>query len=364
MTKKAMPWLGLLLACAVRKPAVWREPECPAWTRHERPAEYPADRYIVGIGAVSGIWDATRGDEPAKTAAVADIAKQLRSSVDAQIHVSEKETSGVGSLVKVEEATTLRSTLSIEGARVVARCFSPSATTAYALAVVDREEMAHRLQQGIEDANRRGTQEVASARELLGQGRTFEALSHGRAALRATGEAEESSRLFMAVAGRIAASPFQSTAAAQTFLGQIREQARVRVTVAGSSRDLHDALVRAVTESGALVAGNDDSAVSAVLILRGSVDVQPATRVFHGGMVAKARAVVELVRTDTGSVVGAAERADSGGGRTEQDAAQRVSSTVAAAIGAEAKRLIAEAMGDVAVPPPPPQRDRPPYFGQ
>jgi hypothetical protein len=128
----------------------------------------------------------------------------------------------------------------------------------------------------------------------------------------------------------------------QTYLDQLRGRARVRVAIDGDAADLADALMSAISQAGAQSAQPGDTTAEAALELRGRCDVQPAGTAMSGARVARARAVVEVVRLDTGAVVGTVERSATGGGRTMEDALHRATREAAALVTPDAKKMVAQ----------------------
>jgi len=336
-------------ACSGVRPVVKAEPSCPGWTRGERPPEYPEKRTLMGLGMVGNVWDPTKGEEAGKAAALADLAKQLRVTVASEIHVASWEKTGAGGGTSVDEATTLKANVALQGARIASRCFDPGSATLYTLAVVELADLARRVLADIQEGNESGHKEMGLARQLAADGKHIEALPHARAALAAASEVSQLGQMVRAVSGEAAPRPFQEPSEVKTYLAELRANTRVRLTLDRSVPEVEGAVFRAVTDSGAHIARDGDGGTAA-LLLRGRVDDLGAARSSIGAFVARLHAFIEVVRLDTSSVVEIIDRTDSGGGRTQSEAQSRAAAAVAATIGPDVRKALERVLGSDAQP--------------
>jgi hypothetical protein len=335
-----LPWLLLTGGCAANKPIVPAGPACPAWTRGTIPDEYPRDRFLVGLGIVGHIWEPARGEEPGRTAALADIARQLRAEVRSETTVHTWERTHVDSGTRIDDEASVQSSLTLEGVQVVARCFDPQATTFYTLAVVEREALGRRLRQELEEADGRCRRALEEARRLEGAGQLLEAMAQARSALEAAAQAERFGQTLQAVEPKAAPPPFADRVTVNAYLEQLRARARVGIDAVGADAMLADAVAQAIAQSGLGVGatpGPRGPGTREVLRVRVRMEDlgSSQSRLVRGALVVRVAVRIDLIRPETGTALDTFRLERTGGGRDEASGRQRAEGELATALRAE-----------------------------
>ncbi|MFH0900943.1 MAG: LPP20 family lipoprotein [Pseudomonadota bacterium] len=343
--------LGVSLGgCGGPQSTAPRPPACPQFAQGASPAgEYPPERFLVGRGSASGVWSAEKGEEQARAQALNDIVSQLSANVSSELQVSQSESSLGGrqrqARSEVRETVQVDTSMVLQGARVVARCFDPAATTAYALAVVDRGELAQRVTASIVAANSRGASEAEMGVRFEGEGRMIEAIAHARSTLAAAEEVERLTAVLLAVGGAEAVSPFAPVAKAKAGLERLRVRARVRLVVMDPEGMVRESIKGELARIGIPLATDAAGAAGTeevvVLEVRGRVEHAGSSQ--SGRLVAvRLRASVEVVRAESGAVVGSVTRQEKGGGGSENTARGQAAKALAKTIAPEVARLVRE----------------------
>lgn len=324
---RAAPALGLFLGCAgPSAPGQGGSPSqavanCPDWTRHRAPAEYPADRFFVGVGVVDHVYDAAMASERGRNAAQVDIAKQLWSSVKSIIDTREMSSSRGWNELTVEQRDSVATSMVGPGARTVGTCFDWKATTFYSLAVLDRKEAAVRMATELSSTNRRGSEEVDVVERALSEGRPLEAVGALGRAVELRKSFEQEAAVLRALTSEEHPAAFASDGRLSELAALIRGKATV-VIAANDPQGLFAAeLAQTLSRRRIQVAGDG---VQALVEVTGKVDSIRAERSSAVGLyIAVARAEIFIKRRDTGAGIGTVVREAKGGAPTEDLARRR-----------------------------------------
>ena len=334
------------VACAAPVAVVKRS--CRGFDPTSVAAIYPAERFLVGLGSVGGVWDPTKGAEPGRAAALADMASQLHAEVASAVSVHEWGDSRGGGGTRIAEAIDVKSKMVLKGARVVKSCFEPSQTTYYVVAVAEREALAKGLAADQVVANDRGIESLRLAREHMDAGRPLDALEPARAALAAAIEADQSAGVLRAITGTSAPDTFASQQQLSAFLAQVMDELGVRVAVrdptgivAGAIRDRLTGAGISLRQSGATV-----------LVVAGLLEDLGDAGSSGGAVYVRLRVTVEVRRLDTGATLGSiGPHEEKGGGRSRDSARTAAANTLAAAVAPEVARMVGHVFGVSAVGP-------------
>jgi predicted small lipoprotein YifL len=167
-----------LAACGSRGPAPVPEPD---WVTSRTLAEYPASRYLVGVGLSNTPQKAAALREAADRAA-ADIAAQIEVQVRSEITTLVNETLEITgtqrrgrSLTQLSENLQLSAEADFVGLRQVAQHHDPAGGPTAVMVVVDRRDQARRLLQQVGQLDTRIRQWSESAARQSAAGRAFQA---------------------------------------------------------------------------------------------------------------------------------------------------------------------------------------------
>lgn len=304
---------------------------CPDWTRTGQTPEYPRDRYLVGMGVASNVPNQAAGDEPAKAAAMADMAKQVLSQVSATTTIEAQATSGAGSRTNVKEKNELKSSIKLPDAQVVARCFDPQQATMYALAVVERGAAIQRITATINAAAENATTEMSAINGALKKNAFMTAIDHLKPAREAVDEAETQLIILRAMGGAYKGKA-PSRSDFKDLARVVRSKTRVTLVPTGDGgKQVAAAIMERLTKMGVEVQSSERGA--AVVI---TIDVSERALVasaIAAGVSAQESADVQVRRTDTDAVVAGFQKDGRGVGRADADARSKAFTNLATAIG-------------------------------
>ncbi len=341
----ALAALVLVAGCSSAKPAPARAGSCPGWTRGETLPAWPRTRALLGFGTARTA-DRARGEEEARATAWADIARQIEVSVQSESKLAIWDSSSGDSGQNAREELRVRTSLALDSAEIVAHCFEPETSTVFVLAALEREKFAARGGAQIRELNTHGAGELARSRELAAAGRLLEATASGHRALEAARSAEQLGRLVRAVSGGAAPPAFESSSSMAAWLRELRTGARVRVVMDAAHQTVEQAVLRAITSSGFELAGSD-AAEPVAIVVSGKVEDMGISRPDFGKiLISRVRVVAQVTRADTGAVIGAVDRQESGGGLTEQLAREQAQAALAKTFSAEVKGILEAALNE------------------
>src|SRR4030065_1721820 len=108
----------------------------PAWVRAAKHSDYPAPRYIAGVGLAKSGGNPAADRQSADHSAFSEIARQIFAQVSSETSVEQMEITGdkVETIIGRTIANSkIRSSLTVSGLTIVDRFYDPSERTYYSL---------------------------------------------------------------------------------------------------------------------------------------------------------------------------------------------------------------------------------------
>lgn len=331
-------WKWLMCLCLIStqsllagsKPSA---PPCPPWTQGGSPELCPTELYLCGLGVVSNVWNPAQAEEAGKTAALADIARQLQVDISTTTHVKEQLRNGVSS-TEIRDQSRSSSELRLEGVSVEARCFDASSATFYVLGRVERLKLAEQLTAQLQATNQAGASELQTARELGNRQLLLDAIGAGQRAREHAREAERLSSMVRGLTKAGSPAPFASVPEVKSLLEALKARAYIQVQLSDPTGIL-DPAVRTVVSSAGLQLQPKGSALPPqavpVLLIRGTVNpltnnhARSASRVW----ISELQLVLEIVRLDTRGSIGSLNLTERAGASSSSLADQRAAQGLA-----------------------------------
>lgn len=340
--------MGLVLAagCSAARPTGASTGSCPGWTRGDPLPGWPRTRALLGFGTANASGDRARAEQEARATAWADLARQIEVNVKAESNLAIWESSSGDSGQKASEAMSVRTSLALDSAEIVAHCYEPDSATVFVLAALERSRFAARGAAGIREANLRGERELEQARAQAAAGRVLEATGSASRALDAALEAEQLARLVRAVSGSGAPPPWTDSSTVAAFLRELRQGARVRVALDATYETVEQAVLRAITASGFALAGTDPDEAAAIVVSGRVEDLGISKPDFGKFLISRFRVVAQVIRADTGAVIGTVDRQESGGGLNEQLAREQAQSALAQTVSTDVTAILRTALNE------------------
>lgn len=186
--------------------AVWKSdaPPKPAWTSTASHVDYPAPRYVLGVGLAKAAKDQAKDRLAADQNAFAEIVRHIASDVSSEITIQTVETQSGRIETCFERSasgTKVRSSLSVSGLVVADRYYDPKDRMYYSLGVLDRKiAIAPYLQQRDQIQGAYQAAKIASS-TFEAQGHVVQAILSLRDAYRAACQCQDVLPLLLLVAG-------------------------------------------------------------------------------------------------------------------------------------------------------------------
>ena len=305
---------------------------CPEWTRSGQSPEYPRSRFLVGLGVAGGMPSQAAGEEPAKTAALSDMAKQIVASISSTTTVEASGSSSGGAHFSIKDKSTIKSAIKLPDAQIVARCFDPQQATMYALAAVDKAVAQQRISAAVDTAAEKASREMKAVDAALKNKAPMDALTHLKPAREGIDEVETQLVVLRAMGGTYkGAAPTRSQF--KDVARSLRSKLRVTVIATGEgSKQVAASVVERLTKLGVEVQTADKVAGAVVIRLEVSEKALVPSAI-AAGVSAQEAANVEVKRTDTDAVIAGFQKEGRGVGRAEADARSRAFTNLAGLIG-------------------------------
>jgi hypothetical protein len=306
---------------------------CPDWIRTGQSPEYPRARFLVGLGVAGGVPSQAAGEEPAKTAALSDMSKQIVASISSTTTVEASGSSSGGAHFSVKDKSTIKSAIKLPDAQIVARCFDPQQATMYALAAVDRAVAQKRISAAVDTAAEKSKSEMKAIDSALKKKAPMEALTHLLPAREGIDEVETQLMVLRAIGGTYKGeAPTRS--AFKDVARALRSKLRVTILATGEgSRQVAAGVVERLTKLGVEVQTADKAAGAAVVIKLEVSEKALVPSAIAAGVAAQEAADVEVKRMDTDAVIAGFQKEGRGVGRADADARSRAFTNLSGQIG-------------------------------
>jgi len=305
---------------------------CPDWTRSGQSPEYPRARFLVGLGVAGSVPSQAAGEEPAKTAALADMSKQIVASISSTTTVEASGSSSGGASFSVKDKSTIKSAIKLPDAQIVARCFDPQTATMYALAAVDKAVAQQRVNAAVDTAGQKAKSEMKAVEAALKRKAPMEAVTHLQPAREGIDEVETQLVVLRAIGGTYKGEA-PTRGQFKDLARSLRSKLRVTVIAIGEgSKQVAAGIVERLTKFGVEVQTADRAAGAVVIALEVS-EKALVPSAFAAGMAAQEAANVEVKRTDTDAVIAGFQKEGRGVGRAESDARSRAFTSLTSLIG-------------------------------